>query len=283
MKTNQIEAFIELRDALSKISIKNGIRNFINHLVPDSSIPAKVLDNEKGVVRHFNTGLDQGHLDYEFEDSLKKTLDKASNKVKNEIDANVIGMSSTKRIEYFDSIFETLNFIENNNKKYFDLFLSLKEVKQGLFIYIEKRYNFKPLIPLSCNESNFIIKKDFKASHIVSIYNFLSDHDYIDNIKCEYKSFYSVLVDNETDCKLIFQCKNYLCFTILNNLMKMFEDLTSKRIELSNRFYTKQEKNITQNNFHKMRSDIKKVKPNDAKYKEIAKIDSFFQNEIFTS
>ncbi|WP_317165372.1 DUF6617 family protein [Chryseobacterium fistulae] len=119
------------------------------------------------------------------------------------------------------------------------------------------------------------MKPFVKKSDIEKVYDFLTDNDYLNEDITSYEDFYSVLNDLETSKTIRFSCPTTIANKIIDQMQRLFNDLTPTSIEESARFISKRGVIITTQNLYAVKSRTK-----DKSSKNYVLIESFFQEKF---
>jgi hypothetical protein len=233
-------------------------------------------DVEKGIIKYWGVFSDQHNnsepvealVTYDFYKKHKEELFKNAESVTKAIDKLVYQKAEVEE--------SSKGLLENINKELHYLFLridklypdypeltkSLKYIENHLLI----RYQVKPFAKKRADEkfSYFGFKDTISRGKFVELYEFLEERNILEYDVVSEEDFLEVLLQNPSNSEIAikFNCSNDLMVTFLERIRPYFSSLSPKSIEISKRLYTKQGKIISESNYNKNTSLLKK-KPSE--------------------
>lgn len=240
MEIFQPKAIVDLQNTLSTNNIERLKSEFVRKNYHPEDPPLDI-NQEKGIFYCYDSHSDSEY-ELKFEDSLSKILLHQTNKLKSEIDQSNILLNSNKKKRYWQDIINAFEYIQNKNQAVFDLFPVSFKPQETIKKYLFEKYHFNPLSQFE-GVSFFTVKRRYSLNDFESIYDFLTNEMFIDDEIHSFEDFKSVFNDIETNSSLTFNCETPLIIRILEKMKPMFSDFTTKKIEESGRFLTKQRKN----------------------------------------
>ncbi|MBP2619089.1 DUF6617 family protein [Chryseobacterium jejuense] len=272
MEKEKLLALNELQNFMTYSNVVKLKDQFIKEkLDPDESYHS--IDSEKGEFEYYHS--DKAEFVWiRFETELKKYLERLISSLKVDIDNSIYLYSSNERNRYFKNVFITFDYIKDHQSKLFKLFPICSFLFEEIKSYLSAKYNFHHSDKQNTN-SYFGVKPFVKKSDIEKVYEFLIDNDYLNEDITSYDDFYSALNDLDTSKTIRFNCPTTIASKILNEVQRLFNDLTPKSIEESGRFITKRGTIITAQNLYAVKNRTK-----DKSSKDYVLIESFFQEKL---
>lgn len=216
------------------------------------------LNRELGILEYYDSNQND-FITLNFENHLNELLWNETQSCKEAIDSTLILLNSIEKRKFITYIKTTLKYIENSQVELLLTFPVCKKPLKAITAYLSDKYDidFANNMIFRNYESLFKVKSGITNSNISRLYDITIKYGIIDDELISEETFVSVLLDKETNEKIIFNCKNGLTIMYLHTISSWFDNLKAKSIENSSRLYTKSGKTpISETNYNKSKKSI---------------------------
>jgi hypothetical protein len=256
MENSTFTLLSTLQNTLTYKNVKALKKSFIREKFHKHEAPMD-LNEEFGILEYYDNFEDK-FITLKFENYLKEILWNETQACKEAIDSSLILLDSIKRRKFIEYIKTTIKYIENREIQLFLKFPVCKKPSEEITFYLVNKYNIDIVNNITSlnNESLFKVKSGISGKKFNKLYDITINHNIIDNEFISEETFVSVLLDKDTDEKIIFNCKNGLTMMYLKTISVLFDNMKGKSIENSGRFRTKTGSLISETNFNKAKTSI---------------------------
>ena len=281
MDSFNVRALIELENFYKPENIYRLRDSFIRENIHEENFPNDI-DKEKGILTFYDSH-DSRFYESKFEDKvLDPLLWELTTKLKEEVVQSDLLLTMKGRNSYFSRILNKFDTLSENYESCFALFPILNNPKREIESYLSMNFNYSK-VANDFGQSYFEIKPDISIRDLKNIYSFLfeghrlRDNGYINDLEVSEEIFLSVLSDAEPNDFIKFNCSTEIASVILRELQALFNKLNFTTVGKSQKFMSKNDKFLTENNLSKSYS---KIKNKNSSYDKM-RIEKFFREDLF--
>lgn len=228
-------------------------------------------DNYNDKENEYDVYTFENHIKYKFAEIIYKVLDLISEGI------NICFISKQSVFNYLEKVERDFNILSTNKalvefdflQYYVNLIsIEIKYYKSSEAIVLENGI---------FTESLFKVKEHIKRTFFLRLFEIAQRNDIID-VDFSQEDFYDVFTASTTEQVLKFNCSNTLMIIFLESIKGAFDNFTSKILQQSKRFKTKQGNLLTITNYDSSKQRIiQKELPNSVKNLEEEILDILLQ------